>query len=197
MVDYKNLYHLGFWLPATNRYESDFSNEVLYMPVDQEAAKLSKVKIGGQKICQFSQAQPCQCEIWLTRQLWLLVIYSFYKKLKYLIWKIWFISVWSGKPNALAWILMCLILIQTTPFHIITRIFLKAVKTIEMFEKAYLYFFLGMYHIGGCTFTIAWWCMSKPFSWHAIRYNRGPTPCYWNSTRNYQTGLNSTNSVVC
>ena len=61
MVDYKNLYHLGFWLPATNRYESDFSNEVLYMPVDQEAAKLSKVKIGGQKICQFSQAKPCQC----------------------------------------------------------------------------------------------------------------------------------------
>ena len=25
--------------------------------------------------------------------------------------------------------------------------FLKAVKTVEMFEKAYLYFFLGMYHI--------------------------------------------------
>ena len=60
----------------------------------------------------------------------------------------------------------------------ITGMFLKAVKTVEMFEKAYLYFFLGMYHIGGCTFTVAWWCMSKPFSWHAIRYKRGPTPCY-------------------
>ena len=71
---------------------------------------------------------------------------------------------------------------------VITGIFLKAVKTVEMFEKAYLYFFLGMYHIGGCTFTVAWWCMSTPFSRHAILYNRSPTPCYWNSTRNYQTG---------
>ena len=44
----------------------------------------------------------------------------------------------------------------------ITGMFLEAVKKVEMFGKGYLYFFLGMYHIGGCTFAVAWWCMLKP-----------------------------------
>ena len=38
---------LGFWSP--NRYESDLSNEVLYYLIGQEAAKISEVKVGGQK----------------------------------------------------------------------------------------------------------------------------------------------------
>ena len=37
----------GLGLQAPNRYESDLSNEVLYILVDQEAAKISKVKVGG------------------------------------------------------------------------------------------------------------------------------------------------------
>ena len=35
----------GFQSP--NRYESDLSNEVRYALVGQEAAKISKVKVGG------------------------------------------------------------------------------------------------------------------------------------------------------
>ena len=41
-------YHdLGFQSP--NRYEYDLSNEVLYVFVGQEAAKISEFKVGGQK----------------------------------------------------------------------------------------------------------------------------------------------------
>ena len=32
-----------------NRYLSDLSNEVLYILVGQEAAKISEIKVGGQK----------------------------------------------------------------------------------------------------------------------------------------------------
>ena len=35
------------WLLAPNRYYSDLSNEVLYILVGQEAAKISEVKVGG------------------------------------------------------------------------------------------------------------------------------------------------------
>ena len=37
----------GFQSP--NRYESDLSNEVLYVLVGQEAAEISEVKVGGRK----------------------------------------------------------------------------------------------------------------------------------------------------
>ena len=43
----KLCYDLGFHSP--NRSESDLSNEVLYILVGQEAAKISEVKVGGQK----------------------------------------------------------------------------------------------------------------------------------------------------
>ena len=36
-------------LLAPNRHESDLSNEVLYILVGQEAAKISEVKVGGRK----------------------------------------------------------------------------------------------------------------------------------------------------
>ena len=36
-------------LLAKNRYESDLSNEVLYILVGQETAKISEVKVGGRK----------------------------------------------------------------------------------------------------------------------------------------------------
>ena len=39
----------GFGLLAPNRYEVDFSNEVLNIDFGQGAAKLSEVKVGGQK----------------------------------------------------------------------------------------------------------------------------------------------------
>ena len=35
------------WLSFSNRYESDLSNEVLYVLVGQEAEKISEVKVGG------------------------------------------------------------------------------------------------------------------------------------------------------
>ena len=44
---HKSCHGLGFHSP--NRYESDLSNEVLYVLLGLEAAKLSEVKIGGRK----------------------------------------------------------------------------------------------------------------------------------------------------
>ena len=41
----KSCHSLGFHSP--NRYESDLSNEVLYLLVGQEVAKISEVKVGG------------------------------------------------------------------------------------------------------------------------------------------------------
>ena len=41
----KSYHDLGFQSP--NRYESDLSNEVLYILVSQEAAKIFEVKVGG------------------------------------------------------------------------------------------------------------------------------------------------------
>ena len=43
----KSCHDLGFQSP--NKYDSDLLNEILYILVDQEAAKLSEVKVGGQK----------------------------------------------------------------------------------------------------------------------------------------------------
>ena len=39
----------AFWPPAPNRYEVDLSNEVLCTLVDQEAAKILEVEVGGRK----------------------------------------------------------------------------------------------------------------------------------------------------
>ena len=36
------------WAFSPNRYESDLLNEVMYVFVGQEAAKISEVKVGGQ-----------------------------------------------------------------------------------------------------------------------------------------------------
>ena len=43
----KSGHELGF--QSLKRYESDLFNEVLYILVGQEAAKISEVKVGGQK----------------------------------------------------------------------------------------------------------------------------------------------------
>ena len=40
------VYH-SLGLQAPNRYESDLSNEVLYILVSQEVAKIFEVKVGG------------------------------------------------------------------------------------------------------------------------------------------------------
>ena len=37
------------WASTKNKYESDLSNEVLYDLLDQEAAKISEVKVGNRK----------------------------------------------------------------------------------------------------------------------------------------------------
>ena len=43
-----------------------------------------------------------------------------YKNVKYLIWKIWFISLWNLKPKAVVWLLTGFMLGQSTPvsYHI-------------------------------------------------------------------------------
>ena len=38
------------WLLSPNKYESDLSNEVLYILVGQEAVKILEVKVGGRKL---------------------------------------------------------------------------------------------------------------------------------------------------
>ena len=60
-------HNLGF--QSSNRYESDLSNEVLYILVDQEAAKISEVKVRiRKKICRISGPRGHQSRIWLSRQ---------------------------------------------------------------------------------------------------------------------------------
>ena len=60
-------YSLG--LQAPNRYESDLSNEVLYALVGQKAAKISEVKVGGQKkSARSARPRVHQSRIWLSRQ---------------------------------------------------------------------------------------------------------------------------------
>ena len=50
-------HNLGFQSP--NRYESDLLNEVLYILVSQEVAKIFVVKVGGHKEnCQLGQLEP-------------------------------------------------------------------------------------------------------------------------------------------
>ena len=85
----------SFGLLPPNRYEFDLLIEVLSVPAGQEAVKIFEVKGGGgRKICHFSQAPST---------------------LQYLIWKIEFISVWRKKPKAMAWLLMYVMLAQSTP----------------------------------------------------------------------------------
>ena len=46
-IPYKSFKSLGLWSP--NRYEIDLTNKVLDIDFDQEAAKISEVKVGGRK----------------------------------------------------------------------------------------------------------------------------------------------------
>ena len=48
-----------YGLQAPNRYESDLSNEVLYILSSQDVAKIFEVKAGGRKEnCQLGQLEP-------------------------------------------------------------------------------------------------------------------------------------------
>ena len=47
--------------------------------------------------------------------LWYFCSLLTYKDAQYLIWKIWFISVWSLKPKAVVWLLIGFMLSQSTP----------------------------------------------------------------------------------
>ena len=54
---HKSCHGPGFQSP--NRYESDLSNEVLYILVSQDVAKIFEVKVGGRKEnCQLSRLEP-------------------------------------------------------------------------------------------------------------------------------------------
>ena len=63
----KSCHGLGFHSP--NRYELDLSNEVLYVLVGQEAAKISEVKVGGRKkSARAAGPRAHQSRIWPSRQ---------------------------------------------------------------------------------------------------------------------------------
>ena len=53
---------------SPNRYESDLSNEVVYILVGQEATKISEVKFGGQKKLPNQPGPGRMSRIWLSRQ---------------------------------------------------------------------------------------------------------------------------------
>ena len=63
----KSCQGLGFHSP--NRYELDLSNEVLYVLVGQEAAKISEVKVGGRKkSARAAGPRAHRTRIWPRRQ---------------------------------------------------------------------------------------------------------------------------------
>ena len=63
----KVMLQLGLLSPY--RYESDLSNEVLYVPVGQEAEKISEVKVGGRKkSARAAGPQAHWSRIWPSRQ---------------------------------------------------------------------------------------------------------------------------------
>ena len=115
-------YVLGHLAP--NRYELDLSNEVLYTLADQGAAKIFEVKLGGWKKSA-GLARPGRIGfesgelaiLFSTSNFDLLYFCSLLtcKSEKFLIWKISFIYVWSQKPKAVSWLLMCVMLAQITP----------------------------------------------------------------------------------
>ena len=85
---------------------------VQYTLVDQEAAKISKVKVGAQKknnqrgqIRDPRAHGPADLADFLSTSnfdLWYFCGPSTKSNVQYLIWKIYFISVWSLKPKVIA-----------------------------------------------------------------------------------------------
>ena len=71
-------------------------NEALYDFLGQEAAKILKVKVGGQKNADSKLMRPRPAELANFFQPPILTSSLLtYMSIQYLIWKIWFISVWS------------------------------------------------------------------------------------------------------
>ena len=109
----------GLGLLSPNRYQSDLSNEVLYALVGQEAAKISEIKKDLP-----DQPGPGRISLesgWVGNflstsnfDLWYFCSLLTYKSVKYLIWKIWFISVWRLKTRAMAWLIRSFMLAQST-----------------------------------------------------------------------------------
>ena len=58
-----------------------------------------------------------------------------YKNVQYLIWKIWFISVWSQKSNVIVWLLTCFMLGQCTHISYHT----EANKSVSFLPRLYLF----------------------------------------------------------
>ena len=121
------LYH-SLALLAPKRYKSQFSNEVLYIHVSLEAAKIFKVFEVHKNL--LFQPTPCAS---VSRRAELAIFFSTsnfdlryfcsvlaYKNIQHLIWKIWFISIWSQKPNTTTLLFTYFMLAQGTPisYHI-------------------------------------------------------------------------------
>ena len=74
------------------------------------------------KICQISQARSISLKSgWVSNFL----LTSNYKSAQYLIWKIWFISVWRLKARAMAWLLMWFMFAQSTLISYHSQAFVK------------------------------------------------------------------------
>ena len=84
---------------------------MLCILVDQEAAKRSKVKVGGwyqlQTPCTSGSRLAELAIFFCDLQLWPQYFCSLltFKNVQYLIWMIWFISVWSQKSKIVVWLL--------------------------------------------------------------------------------------------
>ena len=81
--------------------------------------------------CQLSQIRDwCargRCRIFSTSNfdLWYFCSLLTYKSVQYLIWKIWFISVWRLKARAMAWLLTWFMFAQSTLISYHTEAFVK------------------------------------------------------------------------
>ena len=119
---------------SPNRYESDLSNEVLYVLVCQKAANYKRSKLEVKKNLP---EQPDSGRIGLESgrvgnslstsnfDLWYFFSLLIYKNAQYLIWKIWFISVWRMKAKAMAWLLTWFMIAQSTLISYHTEAFVK------------------------------------------------------------------------
>ena len=113
-------------LLAPNRYELDLSNEVLNIHFGQGTAKISEVKVGGRKKKSAGSVGPRVQRIRIWSSWWFLLSVSnfdlwyfcsllMYKSAQYLIWKIYFISVWSQRAKDVVWLLDVIQVGQSDP----------------------------------------------------------------------------------
>ena len=69
--------------------------------------------------------------------LWYFCSLLIYKNVQYLIWKIWFISVWRMKAKAMAWLLTWFMIAQSTLISYHTEAFVKTESACTVIHVLY------------------------------------------------------------